>query len=80
MAFVPRGGASKQARARRAEDQQTSFDYMNMMATDGQLITSSDVKEISKSKGYPSRMWSEADVQLDTYAPVLAALLGNAHP
>jgi len=80
MSFVPPGAATSKARARRTEDQELAFTYMNMMATAGQQITSADAKALSKSKGYVVTKWSEVYVQLRGYLPVLATIIGNNHP
>ena len=80
MSFVPPGGVSGKARARRVEDTTASFAYMNMMSTEGQHITSEDAQALSRSKGYIPCQWTEATVQLRAYAPVLATLVGNKHP
>ena len=80
MSFVPPGAATSKARARRSEDHQFAFTYMNMMATAGQHITSADAKKLSKSKGYVVTKWSEAYVQLEGYLPVLSTIIGNNHP
>ena len=80
MSFVPPGGVSGKARARRIEDATSSFAYMNMMGTDGQHITSADAQSLSRAKGYVPCKWTEAMVQLRAYAPVLAAIVGTAHP
>jgi hypothetical protein len=80
MSFVPPGGVSGKARARRVEDTTASFAYMNMMSTEGQHITSSDAQALSRSKGYVPCKWTEASVQLRAYAPVLASMVGSKHP
>jgi len=80
LAFVPPGGNSGKARARRVEANESATLYGNMMSTEGQHISSADAQALSKTKGYVPSKWTEATVQLKAYLPVLASMVGTNHP
>ena len=42
-------------------------------------LTLTDIKELSMTKGYICTQWSEPVLQLDTYLPLLASLIGFNH-
>ena len=54
-------------------------DYSALM-TGSTSITAADAKAMRTSKGFIPVDWEEAEVQLESYTPVLGALLGETHP
>jgi hypothetical protein len=80
MSLTPPGAVSSQARAQLIEDNENALTYEFMMSTDGQQISSSDAKLLSKTKGYVPTEWSEAKAQVEAYQPVITAILGELHP
>jgi ABC-type transporter Mla MlaB component len=78
MTFTPPGAMSVGARAVALENNVNIVSYELMMGGTHQL-TSSDAKELAKSKAYVTTDWSEAKAQVESYQPVLATILGRSH-
>ena len=79
MTFTPPGAMSAGARAVALENNTNLVSYELMMDGSHQL-TSSDAKELAKTKAYVTTDWSEAKAQVECYQPVIGTILGVYHP
>jgi hypothetical protein len=78
MTFTPPGAMSTGARSIALENNENIVSYELMMGGAHQL-TSTDAKELAKSKAYITTDWSEARAQVEYYQPVIGTILGKNH-
>ena len=60
-------------------DHHQNRDFSAIM-TGSTSISAADARAMRSSKGYIPVDWDEAEVQIEAYTPVLAAILGERHP
>ena len=60
-------------------DHHQNRDFSAIM-TGSTSISAADARAMRSSKGYIPVDWDEAEVQIEAYTPVLAAILGEQHP
>ena len=78
MTFTPPGAMSTGARSIALQNNENIVSYELMMGGAHQL-TSTDAKELAKTKAYVTVDWSEARAQVEYYQPVIGTILGKNH-
>ena len=79
FSITPPDQVSASAIAQSQANHSQNMDYSTIMLG-STSISASDAKSMRTGKGYIPADWDEAEVQLECYTPVLAAILGLQHP